>query len=116
MPLSDHDPMINARVGYPEEFRELVRQIVSQSNRPRRELAKELGIGYNTLVEWCGPRQPGTEKVLGHKAVERYTRLIQDVRELHWEGYTNVYIAKQVGVPVSTVWDWLNRDHHLGEK
>jgi uncharacterized protein YjcR len=112
MALSDDYPI--TRHGYPEEFRELVRQIVANSDKPRNQLAKELGIGLNTIAAWCG--REGNNKVLGREAEQRFNRNIDDVRQLHWEGYTYVYIAKQVGLPVSTVWDWINRDHHLGEK
>lgn len=115
MALSDKYPIKNVKQGYPEEFRELVRRIVANNDKPRKQLAKDLGISINTLTAWCGPAG-AEEKVLGHEATDRYNRYIKDVRDLHWEGYTYVYIAKQVGLPVSTVWDWINRDHHLGEK
>jgi hypothetical protein len=96
----------NPREGYPEWFRQLVRDADAKGDRTRVQIAEEFGISTWSIAEWCGPSK---RFVHGFKAVARHDRYYDLVREMHWEGYTYHYIAKKTGIPVSTVWDWINQ-------
>lgn len=84
----------------PAALRRAVVAADARGDKPRHQIAAEFGIHEWTLRQWCPRRYTPREQ---KEALQR------DARELHWEGHTYAYIAKQLGVPTSTVWDWINR-------
>lgn len=102
----DPPEITNPREGYPEWFRQLVREAVARDEKTRAQISNDFGIPVETIKEWCGPSK-GVPR--GYKALARRERYIELVQEMHWEGCTYHYIAKKTGIPVSTVWDWINR-------
>jgi hypothetical protein len=101
----DNPGVVDPRTGYPEEFRDRVRQAFKEEGdkKTRRQLAAEFGIEPGTLREWVGP-DPRWNK--GYRQREM---MMDRVREMHWDGNTYHHIARVTGVPVSTVWDYINR-------
>jgi hypothetical protein len=49
-----------------------------------------------------------------YKSYDRRKRYADQIREMHWEGHTYMYIAKTLGIPSSTVWDYINRPYKEG--
>lgn len=101
----DNPGMINRRKGYPEEFRRRVRQAVrEEKHKTKKQIAKEFGISEATILEWTSNKK-------WREAEARRDRLRDYVRALHWDGNTYHHIARTTGVPVSTVWEWINKDY-----
>lgn len=104
MAVSRENPGItNPRKGYPEEFRERVRQAVREEGLSKKEAARQFGVEAGTVREWVGP-DPRWKQ-----AVRQREMYIDRVRDMHWEGNTYHHIARVTGIPVQTVWDWINR-------
>jgi DNA invertase Pin-like site-specific DNA recombinase len=101
----DNPGVINRRAGYPEEFRQRVRQAHQEEKhfKTNNEIAAEFGISLSALREWVGP-DPKWKA-----ARKQYHLNIAKVREMHWDGNTYHHIARVTGIPVSTVWDYINR-------
>jgi len=90
-----------------EPYSDEVRRAVIAADRrgvPRKEIIRRFGISDWTLRNWAGTRRKVTP-------TEERLRAFEEARTMHWEGCTYVYIAKKLGVPVSTVWDWVNRPY-----
>jgi DNA invertase Pin-like site-specific DNA recombinase len=106
MAVSRENPgIINPKAGYPEEFRRRVRQAYQEERhaKTRQEIAAEFGISTHALREWVGPDP-------NYKAARKqYYQNIGRVRDMHWDGDTYHHIARVTGIPVSTVWDYINR-------
>lgn len=90
---------------YPDEVRAQVVAAVKEGTRTRKDIAKEHGVHPSTVRDWCGPTAEWK------KAQETRKRFQKDAIELYWEGYTYAYIGKQLGIPVSTVWEYVNREY-----
>jgi transposase len=93
---------------YPDAFREEVVEKTKEADAngyPRTKLAEDLGISYWTIKNWAGAKASTKQARLNR---QRYRR---DAIELHWEGYTYSYIAKQLGIPITTVWEYINREY-----
>jgi transposase len=80
-------------------------------DRTRQDIAREFGIHPSTLTKWLGPKHPMRDR---YKSYDRRKRYADQIREMHWEGHTYMYIAKTLGIPSSTVWDYINRPYKEG--
>jgi DNA invertase Pin-like site-specific DNA recombinase len=98
----DNPGIISPREGYPEEFRNRVRRAFREEKKTRTELANEFGIGLQTVRDWVGPKPEWKE------TRDRYHKNIDTVRAMHWDGNTYHHIARVTGIPVSTVWEYIN--------
>lgn len=78
----------------------------AKRDRSRRQIARDFGIHPRTVRLWCGALP---ESKRARQNLERHRSKVQ---EMHWEGYTYHYIARVTGIPVSTVWDYVNRPYH----
>ena len=90
-----------------EPYSDDVRRAVIEADRqgvPRKEIQERFGISDWTLRAWAGTRRKVT-------LTEQRLRTRQEARDLHWEGASYVYIAKTLGIPVSTAWDYVNRPY-----
>lgn len=90
---------------YPDEIR---RAVIEADRRgvPRSEIAKQFGVSDWTIRSWAGLRRPKPFRDEKERLLLR-----QQAKALHWEGYTYVYIAKQLGIPTSTAWDYINHPY-----
>ena len=114
MVRSEDYPITNPYEGYPEEFRELVRKYVRNNpQKTRTQIAEEVGVAVFTLHEWCGKSDRAKKRI---EAEKRRDREFDYVQHLHWEGWTYHAIARETGIPVSTVWDYINRPRPTGDK
>ena len=88
---------------YPAEVRQAVIK-ADRSGEQRKDIAKRFGVSEWTIREWAGRKfKPAT-------AADR-VRLRDEAKRLHWEGHTYVVIAKQLGIPTSTAWDYVNKTY-----
>ena len=87
----------------PDHVVRAIREADARGDKTRHAVAEEFGVSYDTVLAWCGRRVTPRQHRLA---------LVRDARELHWEGYTYAYIAKQLGIPVSTCWEYVNRREH----
>lgn len=106
MAVSRANPgILSPRKGYPEEFRDRVRQAFKEEGdkKTRKQLAAEFGIEPATLKVWVGANPEWKE------ARSRYNKNIDTVQAMHWDGNTYHHIARVTGIPVSTVWQYINQ-------
>jgi hypothetical protein len=107
-------------IAYPDSTIQAVRAAARDGGRSNRQIARDFGINESTVRKYTRdfnrPRQkPVTynkyDNVVAWEQRRKWTPI---VREMHWEGHTYNYIAKHLGLPVSTVWDYANRDYKWG--
>ena len=96
---------------YPDSLVQAVRAADREGVRSRKQIALDFGISESTIHKWCGPRVKNYNRYVAYARRQRYA---DQVREMHWEGHTYVVIAKTLGLPTSTVWDYINRPYKEG--
>jgi transposase len=68
------------------------------------EIAAQLGVNRTTVWKWFGANPNSRSKLYDH---EQQRRLRAQAVELEWEGRSIREIAMTLGIPRSTVHEWL---------
>lgn len=91
-----------ARKNYSPEFREQAVRLVLESSRPIADVARELGVGTETLRVWVSrfkKANPENEPVLTEPERAELARLRKEIRELKMEreflGKAAAFFAKE---------------------
>jgi transposase len=96
---------------HPDSLVQAVRAADREGSRSRKQIALDFGINESTIRAWFGARDKNNGRYAAYARRQRYA---DQVREMHWEGHTYVVIAKTLGLPTSTVWDYINRPYKEG--
>lgn len=86
--------------------KKLKAQALREKGRTYASIAEELDVPFSTIVSWCSGIGPARE----HVARERRARLMPRIRELYEQGVPGTRIAKELGIGVTTLYDWLNAE------
>ncbi len=87
---------------HPEEVRQSVLEAVEKGDKTKKQIAEEHGVSASAVYEWTSNKK-------WREAEARRARYFDQVVEWHWAGWTYHAIARELGIPVQTVWDWINR-------
>lgn len=93
----------------PESLRRAVVTEYQKGGRTRKSIADEFGISPSSLTHWVGPSKKKKDQ---EKRKLKYKHIVE---EMYWEGWTYHHIARETGIPVQTVWDWINRFPSAGK-
>ena len=76
-----------SRSRYPEQFRRDAIELVSSSDRPLRQIARELGVNHETLRSWVNTAKHEAEAAPAEdpNVTDEVTRLRKQVAELQKE-------------------------------
>jgi transposase len=79
---------VSRRSKYPEQFRRDAIELVNTSDRPLRQIARELGVNHETLRSWVNTAKQATEAgppVVDPTVTDEVQRLRKQVAELQKE-------------------------------
>ena len=79
---------MSRRSKYPEQFRRDAIELVNSSDRPLRQVARELGVNHETLRSWVNTAKQAAEAgspVEDPAVADEVTRLRKQVAELQKE-------------------------------
>jgi len=79
---------VSRRSKYPEQFRRDAIELVNSSDRPLRQIARELGVNHETLRSWVNAAKQATEtgpSAEDPAVTDEVTRLRKQVAELQKE-------------------------------
>ncbi|MGV9367293.1 transposase [Amycolatopsis sp. NPDC003731] len=78
---------MSGRSKYPEQFRRDAVELVNSSDRPLRQVARELGVNHETLRSWVNTAKQASEAgpVEDSAVTDEVTRLRKQVAELEKE-------------------------------
>jgi transposase len=82
------DVLVSRRSKYPEQFRRDAIELVNTSDRPLRQIARELGVNHETLRSWVNVAKQAAEAgppVVDPAVTDEVTRLRRQVAELQKE-------------------------------
>lgn len=89
---------------HPEEVKQAVIEADKQGI-PRKEISAQYGVSDWAIRQWAGIKRHSHNA----KAAERRIKLRQEAKDLHNAGHTYISIAKELGIPASTAWDYVNK-------
>jgi transposase len=81
------DVLVSRRSKYPEQFRRDAIELANSSDRPLRQIARELGVNHETLRSWVNVAKQAAEAGPAEDpaAADEVTRLRKQVAELQKE-------------------------------
>jgi transposase len=82
------DVLVSRRSKYPEQFRRDAIELVNSSDRPLRQIARELGVNHETLRSWVNTAKQAADAgppVEDPGVADEVTRLRKQVAELQKE-------------------------------
>lgn len=77
-----------------------------EAGATNHQITTALGINAGTMWKWFGPSPNGRNARRNYETRDQLERRATD---LEWEGHSFREIAAELGVPRSTVHDWLRR-------